>query len=164
MLTHRIYSPNPDREQNDTAHLLRHVRRVYRRARTVHVSAPEGESVQGGQPNLSHHHAARLCLHVPGDGGHLSDTRHLLVHRYQMDAAHGLLRDVHGAADEDLARLADLPRQVRAQGEAHRQAAAAVDGPDTAGHVYLPWHLDTVGTADRRTGKLTHTHTYTIEI
>lgn len=37
------------------------------------------------------------------DGRDISGPRHVLVHRHQVDEAHGLLRLLHGAADEDLA-------------------------------------------------------------
>lgn len=37
------------------------------------------------------------------DGRDISGSRHVLVHRHQVDEAHGLLRLVHGATNEDLA-------------------------------------------------------------
>lgn len=63
-----------------------------------------------------------------------------------------LLHHLHSAAHEDVARFAHISRQVRAQGEAHRQAAAAVDGADPARDGNLFGHVDSRWAAHRHRG------------
>lgn len=53
-----------------------------------------------------------------------------------------LLHHLHRSAHEDVARLAHISRQVSAQGEAHRQAIAAVDGADPSRDGNLFRHMD----------------------
>lgn len=67
-----------------------------------------------------------------------------------MDSTHGILSDLLGPAAEDVASLADVPRQVGSQAQAHRQAAAAVALSHSAGDGDLLGHMDNLGVASGR--------------
>lgn len=87
------------------------------------------------------------------DGHHVRRVHAAAVRGHQVDAALRVLHHVHGAADEDVAGVAHVPRQVRAQAEAHRQAAAAVDDAHTDGGAGVHGRVDVQRPAAGRAGE-----------
>lgn len=87
------------------------------------------------------------------DGHHVRRVHAEAVRGHQVDPALRVLHHVLGAADEDLAGVAHVPRQVRAQAEAHRQTAAAVDDAHTDGRAGVHGRVDVQRPAARRAGE-----------
>ena len=82
-----------------------------------------------------------LVDHLPDDHD-LPRSEHRLLHNDQDHPTHGLLHHLLGAAAQNLACLADLPRKIGPQTQAHRSTAFTVVVPNSTRHDNLLGHLD----------------------